>query len=107
MITLRNNATARDLISRLPVTLTFEDYAGAEKIAYLPGESLTSQDAPSSYDPGVGDLCLYAPWGNLCFFYKDSGPAGELIPIGSVEGDDIQILAAQNEEFSATLEVSK
>jgi len=33
---LWDNATARDLIAQLPLTLTFRDFNGVEKIAQLP-----------------------------------------------------------------------
>ncbi|GAB7216701.1 cyclophilin-like fold protein [Dickeya oryzae] len=51
----------------LPLTLKLEDYAGTEKIAYLP-RKLTTQGAPAGIDPDVGYLTYYAPWGNLAIF---------------------------------------
>ncbi len=35
VVALENNATTRDFLTMLPTTLTFEDYAGSEKISYL------------------------------------------------------------------------
>lgn len=69
-LTLEDNSAARSLLSQLPLTLTFEDYNGTEKIAYPP-EGLDLSDAPESCDPDVGTLAYYAPWGNLCIFYQD------------------------------------
>lgn len=66
-LTLEDNSAARSLLSQLPLTLTFEDYNGTEKISYLP-EELDLSDAPASCDPDVGTLAYYAPWGNLCIF---------------------------------------
>lgn len=34
-VTLRNEPSANDLYSRLPVTLSFKDFSGMEKIAYF------------------------------------------------------------------------
>jgi hypothetical protein len=48
--TMHDNATARDFISLLPLTLTLEDYAKAEKISDLP-RKLTKEGAPSGSDP--------------------------------------------------------
>jgi len=48
--TLYDNNTSRDFISLLPLTLTIEDYAGTEKISYLP-KRLSTEDAPSGIDP--------------------------------------------------------
>jgi hypothetical protein len=66
-----DNATVRDFISMLPVTTRVEEFAGSEKIAYLPRE-LDVAGSPGS-DPGDGDLIYYAPWGNLGFYYDAAG----------------------------------
>ena len=79
--TLDDNATARDFFSLLPLTLTLEDYATTEKIAYPP-RKLSTQDAPAGIDPDVGDITYYAPWGNLALFYKDFGYSTGLIRLG-------------------------
>jgi hypothetical protein len=39
---------------------------------------------PAGYDPSVGELTLYAPWGNLAFFYRDHGYARGLVPLGTI-----------------------
>ncbi len=82
--TLYDNPTTRDFISLLPLDLTLEDYAGTEKISYLPKKLLTD-DAPSGFDPSVGDITYYAPWGNLAIFYKNYGYANGLIKLGKIE----------------------
>lgn len=82
--TLYDNPTTRDFISLLPLDLTLEDYAGTEKISYLP-EKLSTEDAPSGFDPSVGDITYYAPWGNLAIFYKDFGYANGLINLGRID----------------------
>lgn len=82
--TLIDSPTTRDFISLLPLTLTLEDYAGTEKIAYL-SRKLSREDAPEGYDPSVGDITYYAPWGNLALFYKDFGYAKGLIKLGSID----------------------
>jgi len=70
-VTLVDNATARDFLALLPMTVTLEDYAQTEKIAYLP-RKLSTAGAPAGSDPSVGDITYYAPWGNLAIFYRDS-----------------------------------
>jgi hypothetical protein len=82
--TLFDSPTTRDFISLLPLTLTLEDYAGTEKIAYL-SRKLSEEDAPAGVDPSVGDITYYAPWGNLALFYKDFGYAKALIKLGSID----------------------
>lgn len=102
-ITIYDNPTSRDFLSKLPLTLTFEDYNATEKISYLP-ETLTTEDAPDSFDPDVGDVALYAPWGNLSVFYKDFRDSAGLISIGHMD-DGIEILAEIDDSFTAVLEL--
>ena len=82
--TLMDNAAARDFFDLLPVTLSLEDYAATEKISYLP-EKLSVAGAPAGFDPSVGDLTYYAPWGNLAIFYKDAGYAQGLVQLGKID----------------------
>jgi hypothetical protein len=82
--TMHDNATARDFISLLPLTLTLEDYAKTEKISDLP-RKLTKEGAPSGSDPSVADITYYSPWGNLAIFYRDSGYAGGHVLLGKID----------------------
>ncbi len=90
--TLDDNATARDFFSMLQLTLTLEDYASTEKIAYPP-RKLSTQGAPAGIDPGVGDIAYYAPWGNLALYYKDFGYSSGLIRLGRFD-DGVAIIRA-------------
>ena len=83
IVSMVDNSAVRSLTKMLPLTLEFQDYAGSEKISYLPRE-LDTSDVPAGYDPSVGDLTLYAPWGNLAFFYRDHGYARGLVHLGTV-----------------------
>lgn len=80
--------STRDFLSMLPMTLTFEDFNGMEKIAYPPrGFDTTGNEGMA---PRVGDLFSYIPWGNLGFFY-DTGSLGfsqQLVRIGTTEDLD-------------------
>lgn len=82
--TMLDNATSRDFMSLMPITLTLKDYAGTEKVSDLP-RKLSTQGAPPGSDPSVGDITLYAPWGNLAIFYKDFGYASGLILLGRID----------------------
>ena len=81
--TLLDNATARDFLSLLPMTLTLEDYHSTEKIGHPP-RKLSTAGAPAGVDPSVGDIAYYAPWGNLEIFYKDFGYSKGLIGLGRI-----------------------
>lgn len=99
--TLRDNATAKDLFSLLPITLTLEDYADTEKIGYPP-RKLNTAGAPGGADPAVGDLMYYAPWGNLAIFYADAPYAGGLVHLGRIDSG-IEALHGRS-KLSATIE---
>lgn len=99
--TLDDNATARDFLSLLPLTLTLEDYAATEKIAYPP-RKLSTQGAPAGIDPDVGDITYYAPWGNLALFYKDFGYSAGLIRLGRFDAD-VEAISARG-KLKVTIE---
>lgn len=84
MATLVDNATSRDFVSMLPLSLTLEDYASTEKISYLP-RRLSTAGAPTGSDPAAGHICYYSPWGNLAIFYKDAAYAKGLVQLGRIE----------------------
>jgi hypothetical protein len=66
-----DNPAVRDFLSMLPRTITLEEFAGREKISYLPRE-LRHSGSPGS-DPESGDLIYFVPWGNLGFYYNAEG----------------------------------
>lgn len=84
-VALNDSPAAHDLVSLLPLNLMIEDYGSNEKIAYLP-RKLTEEGASPFSDPAVGDVCTYAPWGNLVFFYAPYRYSRGLIRLGRVEG---------------------
>lgn len=84
--TLEDNSASRSLLAQLPMSLSFSDYNGTEKIAY-PDEALDGSDAPDNCDPDVGTLAYYQPWGNLCIFYRDFHASNGLTPLGRIEGN--------------------
>jgi hypothetical protein len=101
IVILYDNATARDFLTLLPLILTFEDYAGTEKISYLQ-RKLSTENTPAGFDPSVGDLTLYAPWGNLAIFYKDSGYANGLVCLGHIESG-VEKLAKMDGKFTVEI----
>lgn len=98
---MQNSATA-SLLKLLPLTLTFEDYAGMEKISDLPN-ALDLSNVPRGFATDAGDLTLYAPWGNLAFFYRERRFTNGLVPLGHIiEGS--QHLMSLSESPEAVLE---
>jgi hypothetical protein len=86
--TLADNATSREFVALLPLTLDLEDYASTEKIADLP-KRLSTDGAPAAMTPRAGDITYYAPWGNLALFYKDGHHSPGLVKLGTIESVDV------------------
>lgn len=99
-ITLYDTPAANRLYAMLPLELNFEDYNNTEKIAYLP-EELSTEGEPDSFDPDVGDVCIYAPWGNLSIFYKDFSSSSGLVSIGRIESG-LEIISDMNSDFTVS-----
>lgn len=100
-----NDATA-DLVSKLPVSLPFEDYRGFQRDAIL---DLDPGSAPSQCDVFTGDFAYYDPWSHLTFFCEDFGYSRDLTPLGTIEsgleflegiddGSDVLIEVVEQEE---------
>jgi hypothetical protein len=82
---LYDNPSARDLLSTLPLDLAIEDYSTNEKIARLP-RKLSEQGSGPFASETPGDLCYYAPWGNLAFFHAGYRYSQGLIWLGRLDG---------------------
>ena len=102
--TLEDNATTRDFVALLPLTLTLRDYNRTEKISDLP-KKLSTEGAPSGSDPNVGDIAYYAPWGNIAMFYRDFGYSAGLVKLGKLDGDADSL--RNTETTKATVELIK
>ncbi|MCB2295427.1 hypothetical protein LGK95_18250 [Clostridium algoriphilum] len=101
IVKMNDNATSLNFVKKLPMTLSFKDYGGTEKISYLP-QKLSTEGSPSGYDPSVGELAYYAPWGNICFYYRDFGYSTGLVPLGSIESG-IEFLKSLDGDFTVTI----
>lgn len=89
--TLQDNPTAWDLLRLLPLTLKIEDYGTNEKIIYLP-EKLTVAGARTIESPAAGDICYFAPWGNLALYHGSYGNYPGLIRIGKLDDGPAPLL---------------
>lgn len=104
--TIYDNPTTRDFISMLPITTTLDDYANNEKIFY-PERKLSTENAPDGYEPSVGDITYYAPWGDVAIFYKDFTYSKQLISIGKIDNNGIDQLKNIKENQAITIELIK
>lgn len=97
-VTMADNPAAQDFLSMLPLTLEFEDFAGNEKISYLPRE-LDHEETEGSI-LNQGDFLYYIPWGNVGFWYTTdpSTHAADSVVLGSYAAslDDLQYLEGRD-----------
>ena len=101
VVDLLDNPMAKNFFSRLPMTLTFEDFNGNEKISYLDRKLSTAGGINA--EETKGDFCYYAPWGNLAVFYQGMGYNESLYVLGTIRSGK-ELLAQQKGDFSATIE---
>jgi hypothetical protein len=100
---LDDNATARDLATQLPLTLTFRDHNNVEKTAPLARE-LSLDDAPEGHDPAAGDIGYFAPGGDLVLHYDRDAPYFDsIVPIGEFDGD-VRAIERLPEDARVTVE---
>ena len=102
---LWDNATARDLIAQLPLTLTFRDFNGVEKIAQLP-RKLSMDGVPAGDDPLPRDIGYYAPSGDVVFYYDDVGYFTGIVRIGQFDGS-VDAIVSQTGDFTARIELAQ
>lgn len=103
IIKIFTNKTSKDFLSQLPITLEFEDFAKAEKIAYL-DRKLTIDKISSAKE--TSDFCYYAPWGNLAIFYKGYGTDSGLVKLGLIESGKENLIKIKDGD-KVTLEIIK
>ncbi|WP_461673338.1 cyclophilin-like fold protein [Priestia megaterium] len=85
LVRMYDNPVSKDFLARLPLTATFEDYIGKEKISILQ-KKLSIDDVQAGNQSKKGDFAYYAPWGNLAIFHKDFEDAtNDLMILGQIE----------------------
>lgn len=82
--TLEDSLSARDLVSMLFLDLTITDHSTNEKIAYLLRRLTKDGSSPFGHE-APGDLCYFAPWGNLAFFHAGYRWPRGLIRLGRLD----------------------
>jgi hypothetical protein len=100
---LADNPTAQDLADQLPLTLTFRDFNGVEKIAELP-KPLTMEGVPKGDDPDIADIGYYAPSNDLVLYYGDVGYFDGIVRIGRLNNDDLDFIQGQADGFQVTID---
>lgn len=97
---LDDSAASASLIDQLPLTLSFRDYGGREKIAELPAP-LNLDGAPDGSDAAPLTIGYYVPDQRLVLYYKQVGYFPGIVPIGSFENADA--IQSQTSDFTVTI----
>lgn len=106
---LYKNVAAKNLIQKLPLTLSFTDFGSGfdEKIGDLPSK-LTTKDMPAGEDPEVGDIGYWSPEPRIVFYWGDVDYYSGIHRIGHF--DDVakatQLIEQQKSTFKATIELA-
>ena len=90
--TMENNAAAKDLLSRLPLEITLEDFNNTTEKIFYPDPALKTEGVQGGCAPVPGDITIYAPWKNVAIFCKSWSHSNDLIKIGHIDGNGIEAL---------------
>ncbi|WP_427131549.1 cyclophilin-like fold protein [Pseudarthrobacter sp. S9] len=97
---LDGSATSASLLARLPLTLSFRDHGGQEKISELPAP-LDLDGAPKGSDAAPLAIGYYVPEQSLVLYYQHVGYFNGIVPIGTYEETDA--VRNQTDEFTVTI----
>ncbi|MBG6059687.1 hypothetical protein RCH16_003088 [Cryobacterium sp. MP_M5] len=97
---LDTSATSLSLLAQLPLTLSFRDFGGQEKVAELPAP-LDLTGAPAGSDASPTTIGYYAPDQRLVLYYDHVGYFAGIVPIGTYE--DTRAIETQSINFTVTL----
>lgn len=90
--TMEDNDAAKDLLSRLPLEITLEDFHNITEKIFYPDPALNTTGVKGGCAPVPGDITIYAPWKNVAIFCKNWSHSNELIKIGHIDGNGIEAL---------------
>ena len=90
--TLIDNSASRDLVSRLPLEITLEDFNNTTEKLFYPKPALDLKEKKKGIAPVSGDITIYEPWQNVAIFCKSFRYSDDLIKIGYIDGDGIELL---------------
>jgi hypothetical protein len=99
---LDGSATSVSLLAQLPLTLSFRDYGGQEKISELPAP-LDLEGTPGGSDAAPLTVGYYVPERSLVLYYRHVGYFAGIVPIGTYENTD----AIENQPDGFTVTIRK
>lgn len=90
--TMEDNAAVKDLMSRLPLEVTLNDFNSTTEKIFYPEPALNMEGVTRGCAPLPGDITIYAPWGNVAIFCKKWSYSDDLVKIGHIDSDGIKAL---------------
>lgn len=84
--TLADNATARDFVSALPLSVSMKDLFGREKYGDLPKALSAKGPRKNTYE--VGEIAYWSPDHQFAVYYHQDGesiPSPGVIPIAKID----------------------
>lgn len=105
IVQMADNQAVEQFLQMLPANFEFIDFAGEEKITEFP-KPINLKDVERGMIASAGKMFIYAPWGNLGFFYKNHGSHLDksLIELGEIESG-LEYLSAHKGGFNAKIEI--
>lgn len=89
--TLIDNSASRDLVSRLPLEINLDDFNNTTEKIFYPKPSLNLNEKKNGMAPVPGDITIYELWQNVAIFCKSFSYSDDLIKIGHIDGDGIEL----------------
>ncbi len=89
--TLIDNSASRDLVSRLPLEINLDDFNNTTEKIFYPKPSLNLNEKKNGIAPVPGDITIYELWQNVAIFCKSFSYSDDLIKIGHIDGDGIEL----------------
>lgn len=100
--TLEDNATSRDFLKQLPLTLTMKDLFKREKYIEMSGLEI---DQSNITHFSRGDISYYIPTEALVFYYEgDRDPLNGLVKMGNIS-EGVEVFKKHPELVEVTIEV--
>ena len=103
LVELDENPAARDFYAMLPLKFKMSDYVGKEKITPALPKPLDTSGL-RGYEPQVGDLFYFAPWGNVGIFYAKQPFHSGLVRFGRISREFLAKIKAQKNDFEMSFE---
>lgn len=101
---LAETDAARELLNQLPLEIEVSDFAGAEKIAYLPSKlKISAADRSLKGKGNPGAVAYYIPWGNIAMFYKGFNYDKDLTELAVFEAGAVEVLKSIGEAVSVRI----